>query len=489
MRTLLYALAVCAGLSVGAGCDDDADPSTVGGRPDMGRQLVTDMAPPDAEVLDFAMQDMFSDAAPRDAEVPDLADLPDSGRPPICLDLPPPPPMGQFNVGPRCEQSARPKIKDIRDPRCPGFQNLPDRQPGVEATIEGVVSAVYPPDAFTVQDPEGGAYSGLWVFDRSRVAMEDISPGSRVRLSGDLIEFFTLTELILDPDGFEMLGQTEAPEPIVLSDPALVADDGQLAEQLESMLVQVGNVTVTSTAPDCPSEFGMFVVTGDLRVDDEAAFDYQASRGDVIEQLTGVVHFSFDHNKILPRGDDDIVWTWCGGAPDKCEAAECPVEPDAPESGELIITEIQNNPSGDDLTREYVELFNPGPNALMVNNWQVQDCGGRAAVLTGSIPSRGYYVLGASRNEAENGGVEADTLMQDLFLPNGGGSVLIFNAEGGLVDQVRYEASDPWPRRDPGEALELVEPAADNREGQAWAPGERRYGDGGRGTPGGPYRR
>ena len=64
-------------------------------------------------------------------------------------------------------------------------------------------------------------------------------------------------------------------------------------------------------------------------------------------------------------------------------------------------------------------------------------------------------------------------------------SVLLFNQNDVLVDQVRYEpGGEAWPSRRPGEALELLEPAADNRDGAAWIAGEDSYGDGGKGSPG-----
>jgi hypothetical protein len=57
------------------------------------------------------------------------------------------------------------------------------------------------------------------------------------------------------------------------------------------------------------------------------------------------------------------------------------------------------------------------------------------------------------------------------------------------VDQVRYTPDAPWPRRHTGEAIELTDPSSDNRDGANWTSGQRSYGDGGDGTPGGPYRR
>ncbi|MFN3201581.1 MAG: lamin tail domain-containing protein [Bradymonadia bacterium] len=482
-------------LLLSTGCEDDSDsgPTVAGGRPDMGRELNTDpdMSPPDAEVPDEGSDAaLVGDAGVTDFELADAAPIPDSGRPDICFDPGPMPSDSPFVLDARCRQPGGPlRIRDIRDQRCPDFMNLPDRQPGIDTTFnEAIVTGVYG-DAFTVQDPEGGAYSGLWVFNRARVNTDGLVPGSIVRLSGQLIDFFTITELVLQSDdGLEILGQGPAPEPLVVADPARLADGGDLVEPMESLIVAVENVRVLNTAPDCPSEFGQFLVTGGMRVDDEAPFDYAPSQGDVLTRLVGAVHFNFGQQKILPRGDDDLEWVYCGGVPDKCETAECPVEPDAFETGQLIITEIQNNPSGDDQSREFVEIYNPSGNPLPVNGWRVQDCAGNTAPLSGSIPPRSFYVLAAEIQSDINGGVRAQADLGDLFLPNGDGSVLIFDAEDNLIDQVRYEPREPWPFRDAGRSLELVERAADNREGASWAEANERYGEGGFGTPGEAYR-
>ena len=78
----------------------------------------------------------------------------------------------------------------------------------------------------------------------------DIEPGSVVYLQGELIEFFTVTELIVPADGVQVIGQQVVPEPIVVNDPSMIADGGMWTEALESVLVEVQNATITNTAPD-----------------------------------------------------------------------------------------------------------------------------------------------------------------------------------------------------------------------------------------------
>lgn len=472
-----------------AGCDDgtDGDPMDATAT-DMRRQIrdaEVDQAIPDADVEPMDM----GDAGPT-LDMGNDDDMrvngPDTGVEGVCSALPEPPPQVPVNLGRRCRDGGPLRIRDLRDMRCPDWQVYPDRQPGVEVVIEeAVVTAVFD-DAFTIQDPEGGAYSALWVYNQRGELQDMLQPGHLVRIEGQLIEFFTLTELVPSASGITIVGQSPVPEPVVVNDPARIADGGDLVEALESVLLTVPYTRVINTAPDCPRDFGMFVVEGNLRIGREVDYDYAPSRNDVIQSVTGVLHYSFDHQKVFPRGDADIDAVHCGGLPDKCEADECPVTPEDPETGRLIVTEFQNNPRGDDSFREYVELYNPNAQALDLTGWWLQDCAGNRADLQGQVPPRGYHVRARSTNRGENGGVVANGDMGEFFLPNGYGSILLFDADGGLVDQIRYApgGEEGWPERRPGQSAELLEPASDNNAGASWVAGRDDYGDGGQGTPG-----
>ena len=402
-----------------------------------------------------------------------------------CLERPSAPPQVPWVEEARCAAPGEGlKIRHIRDPRCSTHIQAPERAPGEALTLEGVVVTRVYEDKFSVQDADGGAYSGLWVYNSQRADL-GIEPGSVVYLEGELIEFYTVSELIVRADGVRVIGQQAVPDPIIVSDPAKVADGGEWTESLESVLIEIQAATITNTAPDCPRDFDMFVIEESLRISEKVELDYTVARADFINSVIGVLHFSFDHQKLLLASVEDLDVIRCGGQPDKCETSECRVETDASETGTIIITEIQNNPNGEDDLREYVELFNPNAAPVDINGWTLQDCGDRVANLSGQIPGRGHFVVARSLNRRENGGVDAQAEMGDLFLPNGYGSVLLFDQNDSLVDQVRYEpGGETWPDRRPGEALELLEPAADNRDGAAWVAADDSYGEGGKGSPG-----
>ncbi len=485
MRTLPVVVALLAGPLLLVACDDSSGGERAVGLMDMGmRNLV------DALREDMGEVDASPDAATEDVGALDqgmVGDGPpplDSGRDPLCISPPEPPEQLPIDLRARCREGGAPlRIRDIRDNRCADYERLSDAFPGRDLFFEEVVVTGVFGDDFTIADPDGGTYSGLWVFNRAHLPVDELRPGTRLRISGEVIEFYTLTEMVPANEGIEILGQGEPLEPILVADPARIADGGDLFEALESVLVEVRNVRVSETEPDCPADFGMFVVSGGLRIDDEGEHGFEPARADLLLRATGLLHFSFEHSKLLPRGADDLEPVGCGGVPDKCEAAECPVEVDAEESGELVINELQINPIGDDRLGEFLEIYNPGGD-LEVEGWWVQSCEGQRANLAGRISGDGFHVLVGDRDRGANGGVESDGEMQDLFLPNGFGSVLIFKADGTLVDQVRYEPEGDWPDRTPGRSIELRDPQQDNRVGGNWREAERRYGDDSRGSPG-----
>lgn len=501
MRNLRVVLACGLLLALGA-CEDQSGGDGAAVLPDEGTAILLsdaevhdatpglDAQPADAGPvpLDAATEDPDGDP-PGDAEVVDAA-LPDAEPlPAVCLELPTASPQSPLDLGARCSEGGSLRIWDLRDARCARYEALPTQAPGRLVVLDEVVVTGVFGDHFTVSEPEGGAWAALYVYNGQRADISALRPGSRVRLRGQVIEYFTLTELLLDrEDPIEILGEGAPIEPLYIADPSRLATGGDLAEPMESVLVALENLVVLDTAPDCPLDFGMFVVMGNLRIDDENDHGFEAARRDVIERAVGVVHYDFEETKLWPRGPEDLQTILCGGIPEKCETATCQVEADALETGRLIVTEIQNDPAGEDSEREFVELYNPGPSVVDLTGWTVEDCAGHSAQLSGTVAARSYHVIARSLNQQRNGGVRAQGDMGELFLPNTKGSVLVFDEQRRLVDQVRYDEVAPWPTRQVGRSLELMEPAADNSDGAAWAEATERYGEGGFGSPGRGWR-
>ena len=91
--------------------------------------------------------------------------------------------------------------------------------------------------------------------------------------------------------------------------------------------------------------------------------------------------------------------------------------------------------------------------------------------------------MARSSDREVNGGLSVDDeLGEGVHMGNGQGAILLFNPERELVDQVRYESIPPWPMRQPGQSLELLQVDRDNANGAFWSAGRNDYGPGGKGT-------
>jgi hypothetical protein len=73
--------------------------------------------------------------------------------------------------------------------------------------------------------------------------------------------------------------------------------------------VRVNGVSVVNANPDAPQNFNEFAVTGNLRIDD-FLFAYPQNSfpvGTAFPFVAGVLHYSFNNNKILPRDAADLT--------------------------------------------------------------------------------------------------------------------------------------------------------------------------------------
>src|SRR5688572_25292821 len=106
---------------------------------------------------------------------------------------------------------------------------------------------------FYVQEPEGGPYSGVYVFNQDLALADTLAPGDIVTVQGVIDEFAlssdtsgrTLTEIVPPNDGALTVtktgtGNVPAPEQL---DPRTLVDDAE-AEKWEGVLIQLSTVAV-----------------------------------------------------------------------------------------------------------------------------------------------------------------------------------------------------------------------------------------------------
>lgn len=180
---------------------------------------------------------------------------------------------------------------------------------GQARNITGIVTAgrgVYKPwvgNLFVVQDGTG-PWSGIYVYDPTMSLPAET--GDSVTISGKVIEYYGLTELMVIAGCYEEHSSGHAlPAPIDIPTSYLSAGS-PYAESYEGVLVRVNNVTVTNDSLGY-GEWEINDGSGACIVDDEAYYFYKPRDGDVLESITGVVYYSYGAYKLEPRGDEDIV--------------------------------------------------------------------------------------------------------------------------------------------------------------------------------------
>jgi len=168
---------------------------------------------------------------------------------------------------------------------------------GLVITGPGYVVSKDKYTGFWAFDGEGGKYSGvLLVFKASENPQYAI--GDKIDVTGKWQEYWCLTEIMVETatDAGKLQGEI----PVAAATAEEILADG---ESFEGTLVSLTGVTVT----DEPDQYGGWKVTGGLWVDDDMEYTYEPKVGDELATLTGVITYSFDNYRLLPRSDADIV--------------------------------------------------------------------------------------------------------------------------------------------------------------------------------------
>jgi hypothetical protein len=177
---------------------------------------------------------------------------------------------------------------------------------GTVVTVDGVVSHT-DTYGFYVQEPEGGAYSGVYAYYGSGWTSEvTVARGDLVEVTGEVTEYFDFTEVDWYGGGVVRTGVGVAPAPAVVATSDLATDP----EPWEGVLVSLDGPEVTDLAPDAPDDFGMFTVQDGVRVDD-TWYDIPATFptmvvGSSFVRIDGIVGFSFGDFKVQPRDAADV---------------------------------------------------------------------------------------------------------------------------------------------------------------------------------------
>ena len=158
-------------------------------------------------------------------------------------------------------------------------------------------------------------------------------------------------------------------------------------------------------------------------------------------------------------------------------------------AGDLVITEVMNNPDAVlDENGEWLEIWNGSGVVVNLQGIEIVDDDGNQFQVVSSIivAAEDHVVLGVSADRSENGDVDvAAAWGTTLGLGNGLDGVTLM-AGGQVIDEVHWDDGVVFPNA-VGVAMSLdsgFRTALDNDDGANWCGAETAYGSGDLGTPG-----
>jgi hypothetical protein len=204
-------------------------------------------------------------------------------------------------------------IYDIQYTTIPGPDNTyPSPLEGQTVTVEGVVTGFgyYTSgneNRFFISEPEGGAWRGVFVFNYDFL----VEQGDLVEVTGEVCEYWGLTELSYITNVTIISSGYPVPEPIVIQTADLV--DAATAEQYEGCLVELNDVIVTQAQDG----YGQWYVTDTSAIPcqiDDAFFQLENVVPPIVITvgmewaiIRGCVDYGFDEYGINPRTPDDLI--------------------------------------------------------------------------------------------------------------------------------------------------------------------------------------
>ena len=153
---------------------------------------------------------------------------------------------------------------------------------------------------------EGKEFSGIWVYNGGA----DTQPAVGTQMSMDASYQLYFGEPELTNPVISVTGEGIDIEPELVT-PADVATSGALSAAYTGVLIVVKDVVVDSITPDPAGQStptNEFSLVGGLLVDD---YFYKVApfpkEGDTITSITGVLKYSWNNTKLIPRSVDDVT--------------------------------------------------------------------------------------------------------------------------------------------------------------------------------------
>jgi hypothetical protein len=187
-------------------------------------------------------------------------------------------------------------------------------------------------NAFWVIEPEGGPWSGVYVFAPNFDGL--VQPGDLVNVRGLVDEYYDLTEVTASTVQVLSSGHP-LPAPSLVT-PDQIATRGSGPEPYEGVLVAVSNVVISNLSLGY-GDFGVKSADGEgleliVGPKFEEQYYFEKTQGLAFGTLVGVLDYTYSEFRLHPRGCDDLL------DPENetvCTPSPCPPNP-------VTIEQIQN---------------------------------------------------------------------------------------------------------------------------------------------------
>lgn len=152
-------------------------------------------------------------------------------------------------------------------------------------------------DGFFVQDPHGGANSGLYVWSAGGFGDElTVQVGDEVSISGQISEYYDWTELVIgDASSITITGGGTLPDPVDLAD-----GTGVDWNEYESVPVKLTDQTITKI-----DAYSTGTLSAGVKLDDGFVYNDYGCRGHY-DSVTGIVFYQYEAWSINNRTEDEL---------------------------------------------------------------------------------------------------------------------------------------------------------------------------------------
>ena len=148
--------------------------------------------------------------------------------------------------------------------------------------------------SYFIQDGDG-LWNGLFIYDAGR----NVSVGDSVVITGEIIEYYGLTEMKNITDFYYVSSNHQLPNYAEVA-------TGAMEEGYEGILVKVNNASCTNA--NYQGNYGMWTVddgSGELEIRNTAVFEYNPTEGSTYD-IKGPVNWDYSEWKIEITSDNDV---------------------------------------------------------------------------------------------------------------------------------------------------------------------------------------